>query len=319
MGTQTAIKTSERPSRLRPWIGPLLAAVVFGAAILLLRAELKHHTWAEILAAIAAVPRSRIALAIGLTALNYLVLSGYDGLALQYLKHPLRPAQILMGSFVGYAMSHNLGWMLGGTTTRYRMYSTWGFSAVEVVKMLGILGVSFWSGYCLLAGLAFVLDPLEIPRQLHLPLKSTFWLGPLLLGMLAAYLTACAIGRPITIRGLKIEFPRLWLALAQMTVATCDLLLASAVLYVLLPADLHISYGRFVNVVLLAWATAIMSHVPGGAGVLELVIVKLTAPSDPTALIGVLLAFRIIYYLLPLTIALCVLGCHELAVHKRRG
>jgi len=289
MGVPVPIDESGQkpPSRLRPWIGPALAAVVFVAAILLLRAELKHHTWSEILAAIAAVPKSHIALALALTALNYLILSGYDGLALVYLKHPLRLSQIAMGSFVGYAMSHNLGWMLGGTTTRYRMYSSWGFSAVEVVKMFGILGVSFWTGYCFLAGLAFLLDPLEIPQQLHLPLHSTFWLGPLLLGMLAAYLTACAIGRPLAVRGLVLQLPRLWLALGQMAVATCDLLLASAVLYVLLPADIHISYGRFVNVVLLAWATAIVSHVPGGAGVLELMIVKLTNPSDPTPLIGV--------------------------------
>ncbi|HZN33424.1 MAG TPA: bifunctional lysylphosphatidylglycerol flippase/synthetase MprF [Pirellulaceae bacterium] len=306
-------------ARLRPWLGPLVAVVVFAAAIVLLRQELKHHSWRQIMREVGAVPPQRIALAIGLTALNYVVLSGYDALAVRYVKHPLRPTQILLGSFVGYAMSHNLGWMLGGTTSRYRLYSTWGFSAVEIIKLFAILGLTFWSGYCFLAGVVFLLDPLPMPPQLHLPLASTFWLGPILLGMLAVYLVACAIGRPIVIRGWRIELPALTLALGQIAVASCDLLLASAVMYVLLPAGMAISYWRFANVVLLALASAIISHVPGGVGVLELVVVKLVAPDDPAALVGGLLAFRAIYYLLPLMTALGLLGGHELIVHREQA
>src|SRR4029450_13076997 len=101
--------------RVGGWIGPLVAAAVMVAAFYLLRQELKHHSWREIRAAVKNVPRSHIALAIGLTALNYVWLSGYDALALRYLGRRLRPSQILLGSFVGYAMSHNFGWIMGGT------------------------------------------------------------------------------------------------------------------------------------------------------------------------------------------------------------
>src|SRR5262245_41432987 len=85
-------------SRLRPWLGPLLAVIVFAAALLLLRQELKHHSWREIMQAVASVPRERIALAIGLAALNYILLSGYDALAVRYLKHPLPYRRVLLGS-----------------------------------------------------------------------------------------------------------------------------------------------------------------------------------------------------------------------------
>ena len=60
-----------------------VAVAVMIAAFYLLRQELRHHSWREIRAAVAKVPGSRIALAIGLTAVNYVWLSGYDALALR--------------------------------------------------------------------------------------------------------------------------------------------------------------------------------------------------------------------------------------------
>src|SRR5206468_11127158 len=94
-GNQSASPTLRE--QIGPWVGPLFAVVVMIAAFYLLRQELKHHSWREIRAAVAAVPRSRIALAIGLTALNYVWLSGYDALALRYLGRRLRPSLVLLG------------------------------------------------------------------------------------------------------------------------------------------------------------------------------------------------------------------------------
>src|SRR5438552_496306 len=218
--------------RIGPWIGPLFAVAVMIAAFWLLRRQLKDHSWREIMRAVEAVPKSRVALAIGITALNYIWLSGYDALAIRYLKRSLSPPLILLGSFVGYAMSHNFGWMMGGTTSRFRLYSAWGFSAVEIVKLFAMLGLTFTTGFCALAGVVFLTDPLPLPAELrermaelHLPLTSTFWLGPICLAVLAAYLTLCAFGRPMAIRGWRIEPPPLGIALMQMLVASGDLLL----------------------------------------------------------------------------------------------
>src|SRR5262245_39385604 len=105
--------------RITPWIGPLFAVAVMLAAFWLLRRELKNHGWREIVRAVGAVPVGKIAMAVGLTALNYVWLSGYDTVALVYLRRRLKPWQVLLGSFVGYAMSHNFGWIMGGTTSRF--------------------------------------------------------------------------------------------------------------------------------------------------------------------------------------------------------
>src|SRR5262245_58730100 len=110
--------------RLAAWAGPLLAIIAFLGAIWLLKRELKDHSWQEIFGAITALPPSRVALALLLTAVNYCILSGYDGLAVWYMRRKLHPARIMMGAFIGYAMSHNFTWLLGGTTARLRLYSS---------------------------------------------------------------------------------------------------------------------------------------------------------------------------------------------------
>src|SRR5438045_5919953 len=105
-----AVAPAALSERLRAWLGPLFAVVIFGGAVWLLYEELRAHSWREIVAAVEAVPPARIALAIALTALNYLVLAGYDALAVRYLRHPLSAGRILLGSFIGYTMSYNFGW-----------------------------------------------------------------------------------------------------------------------------------------------------------------------------------------------------------------
>jgi uncharacterized membrane protein YbhN (UPF0104 family) len=298
-------------------IGPVVAIVAFAAAVVLLYLELKDHSLQEILEAVRAIPLHRILLAMSLTVLNYLILSGYDGLAVRYLKRPLHLSRVMLVAFVGYAMSHNLTWMLGGTASRFRLYLAWGFSPVEVVKIFALIGLTFWTGFCFLAGLVFLLDPMPIPEHIHLPLTSTFWLGPLLLGVLGVYLVACAIGKPIGFGKWRIVFPPVQLALMQAAVASCDMLLQAAVAYTLLPAGHGMSYWRFANAFLLAIAAAVVSHVPGGAGVLEVVVLELVPHDDPTAIFGSLLMFRAIFYLLPLMVAVTLFLGHEWFAHRR--
>ena len=57
------------------------------------------------------------------------------------------------------------------------------------------------------------------------------------------------------------------------------------------------------------------SHVPGGVGVIEAVVLEMVPYEDKAILLGTLLAFRAIYYLLPLAVAIC--HAHHRATAKR--
>jgi uncharacterized membrane protein YbhN (UPF0104 family) len=101
-------------------------------------------------------------------------------------------------------------------------------------------------------------------------------------------------------------------------VATVDWLLAASVLFSLLPRTLGISYPAFVALFLVAYVAGIASNVPAGLGVFETVFLLLLPESaSDAAVLGSLVAYRALYYLLPLVVALALLGAHEWRVARR--
>jgi len=100
-------------------IGPLLVVAVFMAAVWFLYRELKHYHYRDIRNAIGAIPTWRLLASLGLTIVNYVVLIGYDYLAMHAIRHPLSLGKISLASFTGFVTSYNFGALLGGTSVRY--------------------------------------------------------------------------------------------------------------------------------------------------------------------------------------------------------
>src|SRR6185295_14745392 len=96
-------------------------------------------------------------------------------------------------------------------------------------------------------------------------------------------------------------------------------MLAATVLYILLPDTLPTGFVQFLGAFLLAQIAGVASNVPGGLGVFEAIIVLFLAPYySASAILGALIAFRGIYYLLPLVLAILLLATHEI-LEKREG
>ena len=300
------------------WWGPLFILVFVSGALWLLHRELAHYHLRDIEQSLAALTWSQLGLAMALTCLSYVVLVGYDWIAVRAIGQTLPLGRIALASFLGYSASNNFGTLLGATTIRLRMYTAWGLSAIEIVKLLIVLSLTFWVGLLGLSAAVFLLDPLPIPERLQLPLSDTRPLGLLFATLVAAYFAICAWRRrPLEWKGVAFQLPSVPLAMQQLAIATLDLTLSGSVLYVCLPMELDVSFGHFLAVYLLALVAAVLSHVPGGLGVLELVFIVLLKPEHPERVIGSLLAFRVIYYLMPLAIGTCLMGYHELAPRLR--
>jgi uncharacterized membrane protein YbhN (UPF0104 family) len=174
------------------------------------------------------------------------------------------------------------------------------------------VGLTFWIGLFALAGAVFVLDPFPIPPMLKMAFTDVRPLGYFLLALVAGYLGMTRLWKkPIAIKKWHVTLPTFQLSLYQILIASVDLLVAAAVLYVLLPTGTPIDFPAFVGIYLLAQVAVLFTHVPGGVGVLELVILKLLNPADPKFLVGSLLIFRMIYYILPLIVAAVMLAVHE--------
>ncbi|MBI3802438.1 MAG: bifunctional lysylphosphatidylglycerol flippase/synthetase MprF [Nitrospirae bacterium] len=299
--------------------GPLLGLILFATALWAIHQALAGYRYEDIAAQLKAIPTSHLLLSIFGTVLSYLVLTGYDAFAFRYIQQPLGYWKIARASFIGYTFSNNIGFsMIAGSTIRYRLYSAWGLSAVDVAKVIAFCTVTFWLGLFTMGGLVFILEPMALPDLLHLPFASTRPLGWILLTFVSGYLVmSIRFHKRVKIGGWEFSLPPPALSISQIAVACADWVVAGAVLYVLLPSTPGLTYFSFLGIFLLAQMAGLISQVPGGLGIVETVILLLLSPKVPAAsIIGALLLYRGIYYLLPLGLAAILLGVHEITQRK---
>ena len=289
---------------------PLLALSLFAGALWLLHHSLSEFHYHDIVRQLHALRPGQVIGALGLTVVSYLVMTGYDLLAIRYVRQPLTANKVIFTSFISYAFSNTIGLsLLAAGSIRYRLYSAWGLTTEEIARVISFTVTTFWLGVCASGGLTFLVEPLQLPDTLHLPFASVQPLGWALLMVVAGYLATVHLrSKPFVLGGWTLPLPHPSLAWAQVLIGMVDWLLAGSVLYVLLPASAHISLLHLLGIFLLAQVVALISHVPGGLGVFEsLILVSL--PDVPVdALAGSLMLYRAIYYLLPLAGGSLLLG-----------
>lgn len=292
-----------------------LAVLLFGAALWILYHSLREYHYKDIVYDLQSLPFSSVLLALALTLLNYFVMTGYDTLGFRYIKHPLPYRKIALTSFIGYAFSQSLGFpVLTGGSVRYRLYTAWGLSTGEIAQVVTFTTLTFWLGVLTIGGATLFFQSAEIPAAIHLPFGSARLIGFLFLAAASLYLLWCIRGKG-TIRIKEWEFspPPIRLSLAQFSVSCIDWAVAGTVLYVLLPAVPNDSFPVFLGIFLLSQIIGLLSHIPGGLGVFETAIILLLSPIYPARiLIGVLVAYRAIYYLFPLALSAILFGAVEL-------
>ena len=311
----------DRLRRLLPFVKPLLILALFALALRALQDTLSHYRYHDVVAYVSSLRADQIILAAVLTLLGYLVMTGYDTLAFRYIRHPRPYRKIALASFIGYAFNNNVGLSgLVGGSLRYRLYTAWRLSAVEIAKVIAFCTISFWLGFVLLGGTFFIVAPPEVPSAVHLPFHSVRILGLLLLLPAVVYLAWIAVRRrPIQIRQWEFDLPTLGVFGAQVVISAIDWIIAAGVLYILLPDSLPLTFVHFLGIFLLAQIAGVISNVPGGLGIFEAVSLLFLAPFfSASAILGALVAFRVIYYLLPLFLATLLLATHEI-IEKREG
>ncbi len=306
---------SLKPAKLLPFLGVLL----FGLALWVLNRELKTVHYLDVVRDVRALPPPRLALALALAALGYFAITGYDAAGVRYCRHVLPFSRTALASFIGAAVGHNVGgFLLSGGSVRVRLYSQWGFSSVEITKMVVFCVLTSWAGMLTIGGFSFLRGPLPLPRGFPVSPGALRLLGAAFVAVIGAYLFACASRRtPLRVKGWEVPFPPLRLALAQMAAGSLDWGFAAAALYVLLPAGGQLSFAAFLGPYLIAQLAGLVSHVPGGVGVFETVLLLLLPPHvGRSAFLGATLVFRVIYYLIPLALAASAIGAYEAVQRK---
>jgi len=293
----------------------LLPILLLGAAAWALGRELQGFHFRDLERGLAAIPSRALWAAAAVTALDYLLLSAYDLLALVYAERRLPTLRVVFTSFIAYAFGNNVGLsLLSSGSVRVRLYSQWGLGAGEIAKVVAFTAAQLWAGLLPLLGIALLAGA---PGPLPAPLARAA--GLLALLATAGYLVLAARGKELFFRGVSFRLPALRLAAAQVAVSAADWALAALVLYLLLPATAPISFLPFLGLFIAAQVGGLASQVPGGVGVFEsIILASLAAGALAPDLLSALVAFRVVYYLVPFLAAFAMLVGNEIVVRRER-
>ena len=299
--------------------GILITLLLFYAALWVLRREVKLSHTDEVILYLRQIPFQQFSLAFLAAMGSYFALTFYDFMALRHMGKNLSYGKAALTSFIAYAFSHNIGAsVLTGGGIRYRLYSAWGLTAGEAAKVVLLCAMTFWVGFLTMGSVFFFLEPPELPPSVHLPFNSVFSTGVFCLVIITAYLCASILLKHALRLG-KWEFPApsLGLAVSQMAVGSLDWICSGTALYLLLPPN-SLSLPSFMAIYLLAQIVGFASQVPGGLGVLETVVMLLLSPAlRAPDILGAMLAFRLVYYLIPFTMALVTFAVVEIIRNRQ--
>ena len=306
-------RTAKRWRQIAKLLSPLIGLAVMIAAVWVLVRILRNVKLADVYAGLSAMSFGSVIAALALVALSYICLIGYDLMSLHHLGKRLSLLQVAVGGFASFALANTLGFvLLTAGSVRYRVYGPSGVTAPDVAVITIMSGLTFALSATLIMGVSLLLAPQFATVVDGLPSWANWTLGISIVAGLSGYVGWVSSGRKaITWSGYEISLPGPISTIAQLAAGVGDMVCASAALYLLLPSDPGTGYPVFVGLFAVAITLGLLSHVPGGVGVFESIML-LAVPNIPLEkMLASLLVFRVLYYLLPMLVAIIVYIWYE--------
>jgi uncharacterized membrane protein YbhN (UPF0104 family) len=296
-------------------IGLALSLVIIVSAAVVLYRILRGIDVADVVEALKATEWLDVLLASLFVAAGYFTLTFYDLFALRTIGANHIPYRIAaLAGFTSYSIGHNIGAsVFTGGAVRYRVYSAWGLTAIDVAKICFIAGLTFWLGNVAVLGLGIAYVPQAATAIDQLPPWINRVIAFAALGLLAGYVAWVWVKpRVIGRSDWVVTLPGGGLTLLQIVIGIVDLSCCALAMYVLLPDDPHIAFIKlaviFVSATLLGFASAS----PGGLGVFDAAMLVALIEFEREELLAGLLLFRLLYYVVPFALSLLILGVREL-------
>jgi phosphatidylglycerol lysyltransferase len=267
--------------------------------------------------ALRTLPASAVALSISATVLSFAAFVGRDATALKFIGAKTSPLALLLAGFCGSALGNAAG--LGALTAaavRYRIYGALGIAHEEIARLLTFVLGGFILGLSSVGAMATLIEAEPLAAMFG---ASATMLRIISSGVLATVgcLLIFGLRSEIRVAGFPFSPPSRPSAFLQLGLTTIRLFGAAVALWVLLP-PMSVSFLAFAAIFAAATAFGAISHLPGGAGVFELVVLwafRDAAQSD--AIAAGLIAYRGVYFALPLILSSALFAVFELAVAAR--
>lgn len=306
--------------RIKTFIPRVIVLAIFATAVWFIGGLLDEIDVDQVIYLIRGTPVHIILFSLLCMLGSYFAMTGYDWSALRYIGETLPLRVSMAGAFLGFAIAANIGTgPVAGGAVRYRIYAPYGLSVTQVATIAIFGSIAFGLGITVIGTAALVVNPGALSVMTPLSPALIRWIAAAALLTCAGSIGALALFQgKITLRKVTIRAPSLGLVGAQLVFTAVDFLLAATTLYLLLPPS-DIGILPFLAVFTVAVTAGVVSHVPGGVGVFEMVILAAlpTTISLETAAAGLLL-FRVIYYFTPFLLALMSLAALEIIRMRRR-
>lgn len=284
----------------------ILTWLFFIAVAVLLVVYAKKVNWEDVWKVIRDYNRLALLSAVALVIVSYVMYGFYDLLGRAYCGHKLAKRQVMLVSFICYAFNLTLSTWVGGIGMRYRLYSRLGLPSSTITRIFSLSITTNWLGYILLGGLIFTFGVVQLPSHWYIDEGTLRIVGIVLLLLVVVYMWGCAFAkrRHITIKGQKLVLPSWKFAIAQMVISSINWMVMGLIIWLLLGQD--VNYFFVLGVLLVSSIAGVIVHIPAGIGVLEAVFIALLAGEHTSqgTIIAALLAYRMLYYIAPLLLAL---------------
>ena len=264
----------------------------------------RNLDWNEVRQSLLAYKPGTLAVGLLMALVSFMIFASYDLLARSYTGHKLPARQVLPVAFVCYAFNLNFTTWVGGVALRYRLYSRLGLDTPTITRILTLGLLTNWMGYMLLAGGVFALRLVELPASWAVGTTGLQLIGFMLVAIALGYLLACGLAKKRTWRWRdhELTLPSLRLALCQVTLGASNWAMMALLIYWLLPDKAF--YPSILGILLISCVAGVVAHIPAGLGVLETVFLGLLhGQMAQGSLVAALLAYRTLYYLIPLVLA----------------
>jgi uncharacterized membrane protein YbhN (UPF0104 family) len=298
-------------------LGVAASVLIIALAITHLVRTLKGVDAGVILSAMAEKSPMQIALAALCVLGAFGTLTFYDYFALRTIGKPHIPYRIAaLSSFTSYTIGHNIGaTVFTGGAIRFRIYSDYGLTAIDVAKICFISGLTFWLGNTFVLGLGMMWHPQAASAMDLLPDAINRLIGLACFAGIVAYLVWLSVGknrRELGQNGWKVVLPSARLTLLQILIGVVDLGFCALAMYLLVPNDPGIDFVSLAVVFILATLLGFASHAPGSLGVFDAAMLVALPQFGREQMVATLVMFRILYFLIPFAVAIAIMGIREL-------
>src|SRR3977135_913447 len=193
-------------------LGIAASLLIIAFAITTLVRTLKGVDTGVILIALTEIPPVHIALAALCVIGAFCTLTFYDFFALRTIGKKHVPYRIAaLSSFTRYPIGHNIGaTVFPGGAIRFRIYSDYGLTAIDVAKICFLSGLTFWLGNLFVLGLGMAGHPWAASAMAFLPPSINRLIALGCLAGIAAYLVWIFTGkgrRQLGQHGWKVGLP----------------------------------------------------------------------------------------------------------------